>query len=257
MQENRKYAAPAVEKAFDILECLADQPSSMSQTEIAKKLGRSPNEIYRVLVNLEERGYLIREGRSGAYRVSLKLYNLSRSIFPIEQIRRCAMPHMDDFAVKTGMSCHLCMLYQSQTMVIVHASSPSPVSLNIAEGTLFSTVGTASGNILLANSKKAVQDMLLARSADYRAMQLDEKESVPAYLSKVRQEALAYRKDALATGVESFATLIGQPEGKFIASLAVSYIQSQVKEMSHSRTSNHNQIIQELMRTANLITNDL
>jgi len=253
MQENRKYAAPAVEKAFDILECLAEQPLPMSQTEIAKKLGRSSNEIYRVLVNLEERGYLIREGRSGAYRVSLKLYNLSRSIFPIEQIRRCAMPHMDDFAVKTGMSCHLCMLYQSQTMVIVHASSPSPVSLNIAEGTLFSTLGTASGNILLANSKKAVQDMLLARSADFRVMPEDDKARLPAYLKKVRTEALAYRKDALATGVESFATLIGEPEGKIIASLAVSYIQSQVKEMRRAQTPIKDDIIEELMRTARLI----
>lgn len=257
MQENRKYAAPAVEKVFDILECLAEQPVPMSQTEIAKKLGRSSNEIYRVLVNLEERGYLIREGRSGTYRVSLKLYNLSRSIFPIEQIRRCAMPYMDDFAVKTGMSCHLCVLYQSQTMVIVHASSPSPVSLNIAEGSLLSTVGTASGNILLANSKKSVQDMLLARSADFRTMPLSEKAGMPAYLATVRQEALACRKDALAKGVESYATLIGEPEGKIIASLSVSHIQTQLKEMKHAKALNKHDIIQELMRTAGLITDAL
>ncbi len=43
----KDYTAPALEKGLDILELLAVSPIGLSQAEIATKLKRSVNEIYR------------------------------------------------------------------------------------------------------------------------------------------------------------------------------------------------------------------
>ena len=60
MTTKAKYAAPALEKGFDIVEYLSAVSTPKSQAQIAQALNRSPNEIYRPLVVLESRGYLAR-----------------------------------------------------------------------------------------------------------------------------------------------------------------------------------------------------
>jgi uncharacterized membrane protein len=59
--EPRKYTAPALEKGLDILELLSRAETGLSQSEIARDLGRSVSEIFRMLVVLEERGYIALE----------------------------------------------------------------------------------------------------------------------------------------------------------------------------------------------------
>ena len=52
------YAAPALEKGFDIIELLAAAPDGLTSSEIAQRLGRSLSEIFRILVVMERRAWL-------------------------------------------------------------------------------------------------------------------------------------------------------------------------------------------------------
>ena len=45
----RTYAVPALEKGLDLFEALAGQPEPRSQSDLARALGRSPSEIFRML----------------------------------------------------------------------------------------------------------------------------------------------------------------------------------------------------------------
>ena len=105
-----KYQAPALEKGLDILEYLSQRAMPLSQTEIANGINKNPNEIYRMLVCLEERGYLTREEHSAKYMLSLKLYNLSHRHSPIDDIRRAAQYPMQQLAINLKQSCHLSVL---------------------------------------------------------------------------------------------------------------------------------------------------
>ena len=57
-----RYAAPALEKGLDILELLASVSEALTHSEIARRLGRTINEVFRMLVCLEERGYISSTG---------------------------------------------------------------------------------------------------------------------------------------------------------------------------------------------------
>ncbi|MER2492759.1 IclR family transcriptional regulator [Catenovulum sediminis] len=250
--KTNKYAVPALEKGLDILEYLVSQELPRTQTEIAQGLGRGPNEIYRVLVGLESRGYLIRDELSGRYRLSLKLYNLSRSISPIDQVRQCALPHMEDLAVKIGQSCHLSMLYQSQTMVVVQARSQVPVSINIAEGSLFPTLSTTSGMVLLANSNDSVRDMILERDQNFSQKSKSNQQAIYDLLVSIREQGFYEAESEMTEGVCDLAALIGHPEGKVVAALAVSSLNSQTgKKLSRD------EMRIQLVATARKITEQL
>lgn len=247
-----KYAVPALDKGLDIIEYLASQEAPRSQAEISTALGRSANEIYRVLVGLESRGYLYREEVSGKYRISLKLYNLSRRISPVQKVRQFALPHMEDLAFSTGCSCYLTMLYQSQTMVIVHASSHEAVSMNIAEGTLISTMSSCPGKILLANSKPEVRDMILERDGVYNNMSQAKQDSLSVELANIRELGIVSADSPFIAGVQEFSTLIGEPEGLVIASLSISKMPSLLND-----NTDEDELINKLQETAATITQQL
>lgn len=247
-----KYAVPALDKALDVLEYLVQHEQAKSQTEIAAALGRGANEIYRVLINLESRGYLVRDAVSGHYRSSLKMYNLSRRISPVDQLRQCALPHMEDLAVSIGHSCHLTMLYQSQTMVVVQARSQVPMSVNITEGALFPTLATTSGKVLLANSNPDVREMILQRSEGYESLKVNSKKTLFTELELIREQGLLVADNPFIEGVTDHAVLIGSPDGKIIACLVVSKLR-----MKLAQQHNNAKIIEQLQSTAEKITQQL
>src|SRR5690606_34312537 len=104
------------EKGLDILEFLAKQSTPQSQTEIAAGVNKTPNEIYRMLVNLELRGYVTRDPLSSKYGLSLKLYYLSHRHSVVEELRSAALLPMRKFANTYKESCHLSILYDNQVM---------------------------------------------------------------------------------------------------------------------------------------------
>lgn len=251
-ETSNKYAVPALDKGLDILEYLASKAVPLSQTEIAQGIKRSANEIYRVLVGLENRGYLIRDEISGKYRVSLKLFSLSRKISPIDQLRQTAIPIMEDLSAKSGYAAHLSILYQSKVMVIVHARSHAPVSLSIAEGTLFPAVETTSGMVLLANSNDAVKQLIYDRNESYNKMDKKEKSALEQAQQNILSDGFCFRKSQLTEGVTDCAAIIGQPNGAVIAVLAVSSLTSTL-----GNEDTKNQLIQLIKETAAKISEQL
>lgn len=224
-----KYSVPALDKTFEIFDWLAANPSPKTQAEIAQGIGRSANEIYRILVNLEQNGYLNRDGLSGRYHLSLKLYNLSRTISPIDQLRQTAIPIMDDLAADIGLSCYLSILHQSKTMVLIHTRSQSPISLNIAEGSLFSSLHSNAGKLLMANSNQEVRALILQREPDFADYTVQQKAKLYAALQTIRAQSDLAAPSHLLSGIYEYSVLIGEPEGKVIASLTVCAFEQELK----------------------------
>ncbi|MBV8402053.1 MAG: helix-turn-helix domain-containing protein, partial [Acetobacteraceae bacterium] len=71
----RRYRAPALEKGLDILELLARESSPMPISAIGQRLGRSTNELFRMMQVLQYRGY-IRQEAGGGYGLTDQLFSL-------------------------------------------------------------------------------------------------------------------------------------------------------------------------------------
>ena len=84
-----RYQVPALEKGLDILEHLATEGIPLTQAELARALGRSPNELFRMLVSLERRGYIQRDPGSGAYSLTLRLFEMSHTHSPLSDLVAC------------------------------------------------------------------------------------------------------------------------------------------------------------------------
>src|SRR5579864_3719269 len=81
-----RYPTPALEKGLDILELFASEPSGLTKSDVARRLGRTVSEIFRMLVCLEERGYISQSHDEERYRLTLRLFRLAQEYPPTKRM---------------------------------------------------------------------------------------------------------------------------------------------------------------------------
>ena len=77
---------------------------------MARELGRTSSELFRMVATLEKRDFIIRDSATGAYRLSMKLYEMSHMHSPVENLVRAAREPMRDLANAARETCHLSVL---------------------------------------------------------------------------------------------------------------------------------------------------
>jgi DNA-binding IclR family transcriptional regulator len=136
LPEENRYSAPALEKGLDVLELLAAQPHGLSLQDVARKLERSPNELFRMLDVMVRRGYIARQP-DASYVLTLRLFELAHLHPPVDRLLDCAMPYMQELARGTGHSNHLCVHHDARLVVLARAESPEPMSYSVRQGSHF------------------------------------------------------------------------------------------------------------------------
>lgn len=248
-EKEKKYQAPALDKGLDILEHLSSQSIPLSQTEIAIGIDKSPNEIYRMLMSLESRGYILRDEISGKYRLSLKLFHLAHRHSPVDELRKAAQYPLEELANTVMQSCHLSILYMNQVMVIIHAKSPGPIALSIEEGNLFPLPLTASGKVLLAYMPDQERETALNSNEIYSAYPDKEKIKFINSLKEIQTNGAYVRTSDLAAGVIDIAVPIGNESTGVIACLTISSLTA----LNVGKDVNNDDILAEAMNCAKKI----
>lgn len=221
-----KYNAPALDKGLDIIEYLSMKAIPQSQVEIAHGLNKSPNEFYRMLMCLEERGYIIKDAASGKFSLSLKLYQLSHRHSPVDGLLKTAKPQMEILANQSKQSCHLSILQNGKLMVIAQVKSPGPVSLSIEEGSTFPLIKTTSGRILLSSVEENQRARLLDSDPDFRNLSKKDQKQLLEHLGQIKKQGYELHESEITKGVTDLAVPIGNPETGVFSVLAISSLTS-------------------------------
>ena len=156
-----KYAAPALEKGLDILEVLANAEQPMGLNVLAKAMGRTVSEIFRMAVTLEHRGYISIDGND-RYSLSLKMLELSHRQQPLRGLVATATPLMRELSGRAYQSCHLSVYHDGQLLVVAQVDAPGPFTMGAKVGALGKLSDTASGKLLLAFRDAAERTRMLA-----------------------------------------------------------------------------------------------
>lgn len=220
-ERRTKYSVPALEKALDMIEHLSDAAVPLTQTQLARALGRQPGELFRMLTCLETRGYLRRDPVNGAYRLTLKLFELSRTHSPYEELLQAAVPLMRSLADEAMESCHLSVLHRNRVLVLAQEESPSPFRLSIEVGSIHSPVKTTSGRLLLAHLEPPECDKLLAADPDFAEFEPHARETFLERLKMVRERGCELTQGEVFVGGIDIGVLVGVPDSRIQAALTI------------------------------------
>jgi DNA-binding IclR family transcriptional regulator len=215
------YQVPALEKGLDILECLAAQGVPLTQSQLARALGRGPNEVFRMLVCLERRGYIQRDAVSGAYSLTLRLFELSHTHSPYQGLLRAAARPMQRLTESVLESCHLSVIQRGKLLVLAQEESPRSLRLSTEVGGVFPLIHTASGRLLLAHLPADELDDLLAHDADYGRLGEADGRALRERLAQIRARGYEEATGETTEGVRVLAVLLGSPTGLLRAALTI------------------------------------
>ncbi|TYC60990.1 IclR family transcriptional regulator [Rhodobacterales bacterium] len=222
MDQDDRYRAPALDKGLDILELLAGIDGGLTQAEIAKHLGRSPNQFYRMLDRLVRRGYVTRID-GDRYSLTLKLFGLAQSHAPVRRLVSFATPLMRELAEKTRQANQLCVFDRGSVVVVAQQEAPSYWGISIRVGSNISLYDTGSGHVLLAFRPQEERLMMIN---EYSGS--DERPTVDQAffdrLDQIRERGYEMMPSMQTAGVYNLSAPILSPDGHAIAALTIPFI---------------------------------
>lgn len=218
----RYYPTPALEKGLDILELFAATPSGLTVSEVARRLNRTVSEIFRMLLCLEQRGYLAQSSSKDRYHLTLRLFRLGQEHPPTKRLVTEALPTMHWMAHELRQSCHLGVLDGGHVVILAQVDSPESTGFYVKVGSKVDLMHAATGHVILAHQdedscQRAIDEWTL-ETKKKKPADLDE------HLAKIRVRGYERRASYEVTGVVNISFPILNAQGNAVAGLTVPYV---------------------------------
>lgn len=215
------YRVPSVDKALDVLECLAVAGTGMTQAQVSRALQRSPSEIFRVLATLERRGFVARDSESGGYELTLRLFELAHLHSPFQPLVRFSEMPMRELARRTGESCHLSVIYGGRLLVLHQEDGPARVRISVELGSTIPLSQACSGRVLLAQLEEFRSIDLIEAETQHGAVHLGGVDGLLERLQDIRTHGYETARGESLEAVSDVAVPIGSAHSRTLAALAI------------------------------------
>jgi DNA-binding IclR family transcriptional regulator len=222
VDDEDRYRAPALDKGLEILELLSGIDGGLTQAEIAKRLGRTANELYRMLDRLVRRGYVSRID-GDRYSLTLKLFGMAQLHAPVRRLVSYATPLMRDLAEATLQANQLVVFDRGAAVVIAQQEAPGYWGISIRVGSRISLYDTGSGHVLLA-FRSPVERQMMIREESRGGEARDIGAEFLGRLDQVRDRGYEMMSSLQTAGVYNLSAPVLGPDGRAIAALTVPYI---------------------------------
>jgi DNA-binding IclR family transcriptional regulator len=220
----KKYWVPALEKANDVLQAVAEQPSRLRLIDLSNHLGINKSSMFSLLNTMEALDWVVREAE-GTYSLGSKLGFIGNAFFKQFSL-------IDRFRKEASITKHtiqetiqLAKLEQNEVLYLAKEEMPSPVRLTSEPGMKLPAHITALGKAMLASLSPAAllelypQEELGPCPTPHTIRQ---REELLAQLGAVRAEGYAFDLQEAVMGFCCVAAPVRDAQGSVIAAISCS-----------------------------------
>jgi DNA-binding IclR family transcriptional regulator len=218
----RHYPTPALEKGLDILELFASTPAGLTVSEVARRLNRTVSEIFRMLLCLEQRGYLAQTQNRERYHLTLQLFRMAQEHPPTKRLVSEALPIMHDVAHQLRQSCHMGVIDGGHVVILAQVDSPESTGFYVKMGSKVDLMHAATGHVILAYQN----DDAYHRALDEWSTEAKRRKpaDLDPHLTKIRRRGYESRASYEIKGVVNISFPILSAQGNAVAGLTVPYV---------------------------------
>ncbi|WBB53269.1 IclR family transcriptional regulator C-terminal domain-containing protein [Verrucosispora sp. WMMD573] len=211
----------ALARGLDVLRCFQPGQPVMTLSEIAGATGLARPTVRRILLTLEDLGY-VRSAERG-FALTPRVLELGMTYINALGGWEVARPHMQRLVAQTNESTSMAQLDGSDIVYVTRVAVPKIITLAVTIGTRFPAPATSMGKVLLAALNAEELDRVLAmpgRSGIIPRWQPD-RAALDASLREVRARGWALADEDLAPGIRSVATGVRDGQGRVVAAINV------------------------------------
>lgn len=223
-QEGKKYyTIGALSKACALLEKLSEK-KAWELAELCKAMSMPKTTVHRMLLTLEDEGYVTQEQRGGLYSLSYKLFSIGRRVVNYTNIVDAAKPYAKQLLDQLDETVNLCVVSGTDMLILDKQTTTQALRPDNIVGTSFPIFYSASGKAFLAFASQEYHDALLVKiRLNTRPMITEQAYSIFLQeLEEVRGSGLAYDNEELYAGVRCIAVPIFDFNNIPIAAFSVS-----------------------------------
>jgi DNA-binding IclR family transcriptional regulator len=214
----------SVERAFQILERVSLSKNGIGVTELATELNMYKSTIHRVLTTLARLGYVEQNSESGRYKLGYKLLDISSRLLDSIDVRREALPFLQELADETNEVVHLVVLNKGEVVYIEKVEGSETIRMHSRVGNRAPVHCTGVGKAILAYlPEQEVREIIhhygLQPHTPYTLSNLQD---LLENLEQIRQRGYALDLEENEIGISCIAVPIWDYTGAVVASISVS-----------------------------------
>jgi DNA-binding IclR family transcriptional regulator len=218
----QRYAVPALTKAIGIIEILAESGSGLGVTEICHRTKLPKSTAFLILSTLETHSLVVKN-EEGKYRLSIRLFHLGMQVLESQDLRRAALPIMQQLANQPSFTVHLASLDRHEVAYIEKVDGPGFLKFNTYVGLHSPVHLTAVGKALVAWLEEAHLDEILeAKGMPQKTPNtITTAWELKQQLETIRQQGYAIEDEEGEMGVRCIAAPIRNHHGEVVAALGI------------------------------------
>ncbi len=222
MKPPRAYPIAVLGKAFNLLDLLeGHQPLSL--TELSDRAGLDKATAYRILTNLESRGYVER-GESSQYRLGVRLMQLGMRVTDGLYLRKLAQPLLESLQAEFDETVNLAVPGKRGVVYIEILESAQGLRMAAAAGAQDEFHSTAIGKAILAFWPTPLREEFLASAAlpAKTPNTIVDPDALRSELGRVRERGYATDNEENEVGARCVGAPVFDRAGRVIAAISVS-----------------------------------
>ncbi|HOR00043.1 MAG TPA: IclR family transcriptional regulator [Anaerolineae bacterium] len=222
MKDTTVYNVRVIERAMHILACFDDEHPERGISEIAQLAGLPASTVLRILVTLQQAGYVERGVGGEKFRLGPRLMEMGLGILRRLRVRREAKPFMVALERRFEETCDLSVFIGSELLCIDVMQSRHALRIATTPGYRSPLHCTASGKVFLAYlSPEQVASVVGAALQRYTEKTITAPERLAAQLAEIRACGYGIDDEEFRPGVRAVAAPIRDSDGTVVAVIGV------------------------------------
>jgi len=197
-----QYHLRAIQRALDVLEAFTDERPELTLKDLSGLLGLPESSLFRTLLTLSDRGYLIQKP-DGAYCLPPKLL-YGRVYERAEQLRRRLRPYLQELARRFDETASLAYLFGDRIQVLDTVETFQEVRLTNKPGRVLPPHCSSLGKAITAFQPPDLIDRILEVYGLYRRTErtIVDRQTLLAEFEQIRRRGWAAdREESVAGGL--------------------------------------------------------
>ena len=245
-----EHRIPAVDRAVQVLNCLARTRSPMVLREIAEELDVPRSTVYRIINSLEAGQMVAKVGEQG-YVLGSGIKRLAQALPSGFDLVALARPTAEGLSASLQLAVKLSVLDEGGALVVLSIVAPTAYTLSTQVGRRFPLHAGAASKVLAAYmDQDTLIEVLPQKLEIYTANTITSKAKLRDELIAVKKVGYAYDNGEFFRGIEAIAAPVFGPDGECVAALSVPFLMNESVEKSDL-------ILHEVLDAARIISAEL
>ncbi len=218
----KRYIAPSVKKAFEILRVVSQSRRGMRVSELARELKMAKSTVHGIASALAELGALVRAPLTKKYKIGPTLLELGKVAFSQIDVKDLARPSMEDLMERTEESVFLGVLNGDRITILDIVESRKELKITSPRGTAISIFAGATGKVFLASmeEERAIEIIRAKELPSFTKNTISDPEKYIQEIRRVKQAGYATDDEEYILGVRAVAASI-KGEGRLNSAIWV------------------------------------